>query len=406
MSETIPITIIGGGVIGCAVAYELSKSIKEDIFLIEKNSKIRGENQSSRNSGVIHAGIYYEEPLKASTCVLGNTLLYAFCKEHSVPHSMTGKLVVATNPLEEEYLDDVIKTAQSNGIPMQVICGADARYFEPNVIASKALYFPTSGIIDATSYVGMLECLAERNGVYFLTGRKVTAVKSGEDNFRITIQTLDGIEETFQTKLLINAAGLYSDEIAKMVNPDSPYEITPIRGESARFYTTKDNIRINGMNIYPAPYGFYNDSGKKAEVPYTEFKELLKAGKISKTVGVHLTPTFDMINGSYKIGSTVTIGPTTTTGVSKEDYGRNLNPESHYLESVQNFFPNLTLGDISLHQAGIRAKLKGRSDFVIEQDPVYDNCINLLGIDSPGLTASLAIAKYVAEELVPKCALR
>ena len=120
MSEIIPITIIGGGVCGCAVAYELSKLPLGDIALLERNPKIRGENQSSRNSGVIHAGIYYsrdKEPMKARFCVEGNRLLYEFCEEYGIPHKRTGKLVVATNPMEEEYLEDTLRIAQENGVP-------------------------------------------------------------------------------------------------------------------------------------------------------------------------------------------------------------------------------------------------------------------------------------------------
>ena len=154
---------------------------------------------------------------------------------------------------------------------------------------------------------------------------------------------------------------------------------------------------MNGMNVYPTPYGFYNDTGERAEVPFDEFQKLLKEGKISKTVGVHLTPTFDLVNGENVIGNTVTLGPTSTVGKGKEDYGSDLHPEELYFRRVKDFFPNLKLEDISLHQAGIRAKLKDHYDFVVERDEKYPNCINLVGIDSPGLTSSLAIAKYVKE---------
>ena len=124
---------------------------------------------------------------------------------------------------------------------------------------------------------------------------------------------------------------------------------------------------------------------------------MLQEKKVKKTVGVHLTPTFDIVDGEYVIGKTVTIGPAYTVNVGKEDYSSNLHEEKHYLKKVSHFFPNLRLEDITLHQAGIQAKLKDHCDFEIERDSKYPNFINAVGIDSPGLTASLAIAKYVNE---------
>ena len=130
MSDDVLISIIGGGVIGCAVALEISKHVRSDIVVIEKNPQINGENQSSRNSGVVHAGIYYPKdigPLKAKLCVEGNRLIYDFCKENSIPCIKTGKLIIATDKLEEEYLYDVLDTGRDNGVPdLQIL--EDKRY--------------------------------------------------------------------------------------------------------------------------------------------------------------------------------------------------------------------------------------------------------------------------------------
>ena len=191
----------------------------------------------------------------------------------------------------------------------------------------------------------------------------------------------------------------------------------PVRGEAAKFYKTRrSDVWMSGMNVYPAPYGFYNDTGERARVPFKEFQRLVDEGKVTRTVGLHLTPTFGDddfgdddtgefcdANGNPAISKTVTIGPTSTVGVGKEDYKYNLHPEGHYLEGVRRFFPGLRLSDIELNQAGIRAKLKNHYDhydFVIERDPCFPNLVNLVGIDSPGLTASLAIADYVVNELL------
>ena len=401
MSEEIYITIIGGGVIGCAIAYEISSKSKRNIVIIEKNNQIKGENQSSRNSGVIHAGIYYPkdiEPLKARLCVEGNSLIYEFCNKYNIANKKTGKLVVATNQLEEEYLEDTYRIAQENKVPgVKIIDCKEVKKLEPNVKALSALYVPTSGIIDSVSLTDKLYRIAESSGAMFLVGNEVVQIEPFRDDFQVTIKSNNGTE-IFRTKILINSAGLYSDEVAKMLNTGSPYEMNPIKGEYAKFYRTKrEDISINGLNIYPVPFG-YRPDGQRLNVHFSQFQKLYHEGKINKSVGVHLTPTLDIKGSNYSIGDTVTIGPAYSKPDGKEDY-KPTRDEKYFLNMINPLFPYLKLEDISLHQTGIRAKLKGRNDFVIERDPKYQNCINLIGIDSPGLTSSLAIAKYIKQLL-------
>ncbi len=399
MSEEIFITIIGGGVVGCAIALEISKQYNKNIVVIEKNWQIKGDNQSSRNSGVIHAGIYYDnnkEPLKARLCREGNALLYDFCTKYNIPHKKTGKLVVATNTLEEEYLEDVYRIALLNEIPgIKIISSKEVKKLEPNIRAVSALYVPTSGIIDPTYLTDNLYRQAESHGTIFLVGNKAIDIKSCKEGFDITIKS-DNEIETFKTEILINSAGLYSDEVAKILNPECLYEIDPIKGESAKFYKSRrDNISINKMSIYPVPFG-YLPNGERLNIPFKKFQELYKTGQINKSVGVHLTSTLDIKGSNYFIGDTVTIGPAYSKPEGKEDY-RPTRDEKYYLSMVKQFFPDLRLEDIGLHQTGIRAKLKGYTDFVIEKDNKHPNFINLVGIDSPGLTSSLAIARYVKQ---------
>ncbi len=398
MSEKVNITIIGAGVIGCAIAYCLSRdtgSLK-DIVVVEKNKQINGENQSSRNSGVIHAGVYYPEnvgPLKAKLCVEGNRMLYDFCAEYNIPHKKCGKLIVATDNLEEQYLEDVYKIAKKNRVPdLRHIGKKEIKRIEPNVEGTAALYVPTSGIIEATSLVSKLYSLSEEAGVMFLAGNKVISIEPVDGLFKVNIQS-ETDSEVFLTEIVINCAGLYSDDIAKMINPESPYRMDPVKGESARFYrSSSSNIEMNGLNVYPVPFGYQPD-GSKLRVGLDEFKRLFKEGKVNRSVGVHLTPTFDIRNGKFVIGDTVTIGPAYSVPKDRDDYSSTRDPQYYHL-MIKPFFPNIKLKDISLHQAGIRAKLSGYYDYVIERDPIYNNFINLIGIDSPGLTSSLAIAEY------------
>jgi L-2-hydroxyglutarate oxidase LhgO len=404
MTEEIFITIIGGGVIGCAAAYEISKQSKKNIVVIEKNSQIKGENQSSRNSGVIHAGIYYPndtEPLKAELCIEGNRLMYEFCSKYDIPHKKTGKLVAATNQLEEEYLEETYRIAMENMVPeVKIIDCKEIKKLEPNVKALSALYVPTSGIIDSTSLTDKLYRIAESSGAMFLTGNKAVQIEPSGDAFQITINS-NNETEVFRTEILINSAGLYSDEVAKMLNSDSPYEMNPIKGDAAKFYRTRrEDIFLNGFNIYPVPFGYLPD-GQRLNVPFKEFQKLYHEGKINRSVGVHLTPTLDIKGSNYCVGDTVTIGPAYSEPDGKEDY-RPARNEKYFLDMINPLFPYLKLEDISLHQTGIRAKLKDHNDFIIERDPKYQNCINLIGMDSPGLTSSLAVAKYV-KQMLGKC---
>ena len=401
MSEEVQITIIGGGVIGCAVAYELSKNFNLEIALIERNRQINGENQSSRNSGVIHSGIYYSKkagPLKAGLCVEGNKILYEFCREHNIPCKKTGKLVVAVDRQEEEYLQDVYRTALDNKVPgVEMVSGSKARYYEPNVRAVSALYVPTAGIIEPAILVDRLYRLAESSGVMFLMGNEAVELNPQGGSIEVKMKSDTGIE-IFKTRVLVNAGGLYSDDIARMVNPASPYRMDPVGGEWARFYKTKrDDIFMKGLNVYPVPFGYLTD-GERLKADFKEFQKQLKLGKVHKSTGVHLTPTFEVKKGKYVIGDTVIAGPAYTKPLNREDYSQK-REEKYYLDTVRPFFPNLRLEDLGLHQTGIRAKLKDHYDFVIEQDPKYSNVINLIGMDSPALTASLAVAKYVKELL-------
>ena len=220
--DKIPALIIGGGVVGLAIAYEMAKTGQE-VFLVEKNPRINSENQSSRNSGVIHAGINYQsesEPLKAGLCVEGNALMYEFCRKFGVPHAKTGKLVVATNRMEEEYLDYVLETAKDNGVPdIEMITGKRAKEMEPNVNATSALYFPTSGIIEPTRLVKTLETLAKEQKANIAIGNEVLGIRPGSDGFEVTIRTGKKVY-TINTDILINSAGIYSDEITRMINFD------------------------------------------------------------------------------------------------------------------------------------------------------------------------------------------
>ncbi len=377
----IEYAIIGGGAIGRSIAYALSLQGSDEVVVIERSPTDRIENQSTRNSGVIHAGIYYQQrlrPQKARLCVLGNELIYQFCRDFDVSHARTGKLVVATGPEEEGRLDELYETAMENKVPGVALLGAaEARAREPNVVATRALYAPSSGIIDAAGY---LRALQRAGNSHNLFGTEVQSIAPCADGFRVKTRSKDGCEE-FVARRVINAAGLYADEIARMMDPSSPYTITPVRGESAKFYTTRRRaLEMQGMNIYPVPNRFLTMGGESVE-----------------TLGVHLTPT---LGEDGEIAATVTIGPAIRSDTGKEDYATNLFAPDFYWQKVRAFFPSLRKDDIELHQSGIQARLSSHPDWIMEADRQEANFVNLIGIDSPGLSASLAIADYVVRALL------
>ncbi len=445
--DRVNITIIGGGAVGGALAYELSKTL-DDIVVVDPHKSVRkmDDTQSVRNSGVIHAGIYYDpadRPLKARLCPQGNALLYKFCKDHDVPHRRTGKLLVATEDWQLEYLRDVQRVAHANGVPGVAWLQSqhEIQEFEPNVQGIAALHVPTSGIIDPVIYLEKLHQLAEgTKNVLHVWGSRVTGITPSEGGFRITTDTLGQGEDTFETRYLINAAGLHADIVARMLSPEFPHVIRGTPGESAKFYQKRPEIMTAGMNVYPAPYAHDLD-GKVLEIPLQEARARVKAGTAFYTLGVHLTPTLGDENGEYAkdaqgrfvLGKTVTLGPaknkyadTRDFEVLKKEYDRLKREPAYYHERVHAFFPGLRqdkevqnedlwkgdmfeevlelyedmrqeviVQDIELHQFGVMATIKGYPDWFIAPDRNHPHCTHLVGIDSPGLTGSLAIAEYV-----------
>ncbi len=384
MTEKINIAVIGGGIIGCAVAWDLSERY-EGVFVFEKNSGItQGENQSSRNSGVIHSGIYYDQetrPLKAALCVEGNRLLYDFCERHKVPALKTGKLIVATNQAEDNILGMYLDRATKNQVPgVERITGEEVSLLEPNVVAESALMVPSAGIVDPMSFVYRLNTLASNNGAQFMTDTEVAGFELAGDGINVVFRYRDGKTDRAISNVVINAGGVDSDLLARLIRPDSPYELDPVRGESYKFYGHKrPELKLQGMNIYPTPELVHTQHGSHF------------------TVGVHLTPTFDDFFYPPVVGSTVTVGPKLVAVRDRKDVSCPPLDAGVFASKARSYFPGLKDDDLIWHQMGVQARLKGQPDFVIQADSAAPDFINLLGIDSPGLTSSLAIARRVGK---------
>jgi len=385
MSEKINMAIIGGGIIGCCVAFELAQK-HQDVYVFEKNPGItRGENQSSRNSGVLHAGIYYEHdlrPLKGRLCVEGNRLWYEFARKHQLPCRQTGKLMVANDEAESRILDQYLLQARTNGVPgVRKIGAAEISDLEPNVRAHSALLVPTSGIVDPTALLHQVYASASNRGANFMPETEVVDLELSDGEIIVHIRYRDGHPDRVRANTVINAAGVHAVGIARMIDPQIPIKSALIRGDSLKFYRNRrPELFLRGMNVYPTPIVVDSPTGRHL------------------TVGVHLTPTFDMIAGEAIIGNTVTIGPKLIPVTHFEDYQTPAPAPEAFLENMS-FFPDLKAADLEYHQGGIQARLDGYHDFYIKPDRHSDKVIHLLGIDSPGLTAAPAIARYIGSLL-------
>lgn len=362
MSDTAQVIIIGGGVIGLAIAAELSRDI-ENLFVLEAQPRI-GQGASTRNSGVIHAGMYYQPgSLKAFHCVRGRRLLYDFCERYDVPYKRIGKLIVADNENEHASLETIRKRGEENGVEELEIVGREfIQCHEPNVASPLALYSPQTGIIESEALVKTLARLAQENGAHILTDTKVLNIEPLANQ---TARVVTSHEEV-EAQVIINAAGLYADEIARMTNHGN-YTIHPVRGEYAELPPRLSGI-INGL-IYPLPPAHGHG------------------------LGVHFTK---------NMAGTVLLGPNSIHVDQKDDYENGRASLESFYQSASRIVPSLKPEDLRLSYTGIRARLRpvhdwSFADWVIERDRQWPNLIHAIGIESPGLTACLSLGKMIGE---------
>ena len=363
--EEVNITIIGAGVVGLAIAAELS-SRYDNIVVLERHNTF-GQETSSRNSEVIHSGIYYPEgSLKARLCVEGAEQLYDICNKYSIPHKRLGKIIVATEQSEFKILEELHNKGQRNNVKGLVILDEnDINVTEPNTAAIAALYSPNTGIIDSHSLMKHFYNMAQGNGVLFAFNSEVDRLSKENNGFVVGIQQED---YRFKSKLAINCAGLSSDYIANLAGIDiqkSSYKLKYCKG-SYFSYAKPSPVK---MLVYPVPH-----------------EEL--AG-----LGVHAT---------LDLSGRLRFGPDTEY-VENIDYRVDENKGERFYEAALKIIPGLERDAFVPDMAGIRPKLSGQNervrDFVIkdETENGMRGLINLIGIESPGLTASPAIAKMVAD---------
>jgi L-2-hydroxyglutarate oxidase LhgO len=359
--EKVDIAIIGAGVIGLAIAQELSKKHShKTIVVIEKGPKY-GLETSSRNSEVIHSGIYYPaNMLKTSLCIEGNILLYEYCEKHRVMHHPIGKLIIASDHNDAAGLEKLQEQAKLNDIRVKVVSKSTIKIEEPAIAAELGLFIKNTGIINSHDYINSLYYLGKQNGVHYLFNSALRDIQHDGNNYIIETPV-----EKIKAEVVINAAGLFSDQIPAMlgINIDKAgYRLHHCKGE---YFKINRRININHL-VYPIPdrYG----------------------------LGIHLTKDTD---GNLRLGPNAYY-------VDEIDYCITEARQQEFYSAAKRYLPFLEINDLTPDFSGIRPKLQApgeaqTKDFLIreESDKGLPGLINLIGIESPGLTSSLSIARYV-----------
>ncbi|MDZ7760349.1 MAG: L-2-hydroxyglutarate oxidase [Desulfovermiculus sp.] len=385
------LVVIGGGIVGLSCAWQLKqRNPKAAILLVEKESAF-ARHQTGYNSGVIHAGVYYQPgSLKADFCKRGSAMMFQFCRDHNIPFQQCGKLLVATDELEYERMEALLNRCIQNDIEIERLDERELRTQEPNITGVGALRVPATGITD-------FSCIAEKMADLFISLggeiQKGCKVDHMEEN-RQAVRIITGAK-TIESRYVLACGGLMADRLAKLIGIDIDFQIIPFRGEYYRLPKKLDNIV--GHLIYPIP---------DPELPF---------------LGVHLTR---MIDGS------VTVGPNAVLGWKREGYGRlNLSFKdsfemlsfpgfwpliranlisgmsemkdslfkSGYLKRVNKYCPQITRKDLRPYPAGIRAQAVKRNgtlvhDFLFAES---ERSFHVCNAPSPAATSAMPIGEYI-----------
>jgi L-2-hydroxyglutarate oxidase LhgO len=360
--DKVSITVIGAGAVGLAAAEELSKKSRSIVVLEQHDSF--GRETSSRNSEVIHAGIYYKKnSLKAKFCVEGNRLLWELCTKNNIPCNRTGKIVIATLREEIADIERLCENGKSNGADLELISEKKINELEPAVRGFAGIYSRSTGIFDTHRFMKYLETKASERGVTFSYNCCVTALERETSGYKVTVRDSDGEQFSFLSDIIINCAGLNSAKIAALAGLNrekTGYEIRFCKGE---YFNVSNRHRGKiKMLVYPVPTAI--------------------------SLGIH---TVMRLDGTFKLGPSAFF----TDGINYDVEERN---KAEFFGKVKPYLPFLEENDLTPDMSGIRPKLylggREAGDFLIvhEKEKGFPGLINLLGIESPGLTASTAIA--------------
>jgi L-2-hydroxyglutarate oxidase LhgO len=363
--------IVGAGVVGLAIAAELAPL--GSVLVIEKEWKF-GQATSSHNSEVVHGGLYYAPgSLKARLCVEGNRRIQELAVSHGIGYQKTGKFIVATTAEERAYLEGLKANGEANGVSdLRWVSPEELHQFEPDVEAVACLLSPSTGIVDSHALMAHYKTLAELAGADFVMNTEVTAIATIAEGYSLTARDAgDGSEVEISAATLINAAGLHSDEIAAMAGLNVQSLGLELHWTRGFYYALEKNVGLRVSHlVYPVP------------------------DKSLKSLGVHATVD---LSGGLRFGPTAEY-----TDSRREDYSFDkVDDLAKVRESIVRYLPAVATTTLNPIMAGIRPKLTGPGaaprDFYIAEESSHGlpRFVNLIGIESPGLTAAPAIAKMV-----------
>ena len=377
--DQVDTVVVGAGVVGLAVARAIALTGRE-VLVIEKEAAI-GQGASSRNSEVVHGGLYYVTgSLKAKLCVRGKEMLYAYCAERGLPVLQCGKLIVATNEQQLAKLAQIEAQAVANGVPVQRKTGEEARALEPQLECIAALHSPSTGIVSSHDFMTSLQGDLENAGGMVALATKVEKIKffkrnssiAGILSARSAINNEVNAESTeIEFKQLINASGLYAPQLAQ---------------------------RMQGLNATHVPQAHYAKGNYYSLSGKSPFKHLIYPIPSEAGLGVHIT---------IDLGGQAKFGPDVQwlegiTDPDEIDYSVDPKRADAFYAEVRKYWPGLRDGQLSPSYSGVRPKIvsaqDAAADFLIQGDAVHGikGLVNLFGIESPGLTSSMAIGEYVA----------
>lgn len=364
MSFDVNTVIVGAGVIGLAIARALAAQDTDVLILEEKH--LFGSETSSRHSEVIHAGIYYpKHSLKAQLCTRGKSLLYDYCDKYAIQHNRIGKIIVATNAEQVDELGAINVRAQNNGVTdLQTLSGAQVSALEPEINAHAGLLSPSTGIVDSHGYMLSLLGNAQSNGAMIAYNTKVEKILQRRPGFEVIVSGADDMQ--FTCKHLINAAGHGACTLANATQGLAQQHIPEARYAKGNYFRLQTKSPVSRL-IYPVP----------------------EPGGL----GVHIT--LDQA-GQARFGPDV-------QWQKSLNYDIDTSRSANFYAAIRRYWPALKDNDLVPDYAGVRPKIafntQVHEDFVIQGSATHaiDGLINLFGIDSPGITSSLAIAEMVKQ---------
>ncbi len=377
----VDVAVIGAGVIGLAVAEALSRnSPKSTVVLIERHSKL-GQESSSHNSEVIHAGLYYGGlPLKEQSCLRGKELLYSFCDTWDVPYRRCGKFIVSTDVSQLEALERIYQYGSELGVPLEHLTVEETRRRLKHPSAGESLWSPSSGIVDTHSLMARLEAMGSARGVIYLYSHSLRGIDRHSGTYSCQVTDPQDRELIVQPRILLNCAGLAADRVARMCNPEWKIETRPCRG---RYFGVSGRWTNAFESLYyplPDPRG---------------------------GLGIHLT--IDL-GGKCRLGPDVDWSQATVRPADDPDLYRFASEDeamaTAFFEAGRKLLPGLLTSDLSPDYIGVRSKLfvdgEAHRDFMLKRgtDSTSDQQdFHFMGIESPGVTASLALAELLVSQV-------